>query len=59
MNLTADDPMTPVRVTAFAQGLQELGWIAGRNVRIDYRWGAGDPTSFANTQQNWSRSGRM
>ena len=46
MNLTADDPMTPVRVTAFAQGLQELGWIAGRNVRIDYRWGAGDPDLF-------------
>ena len=38
--------MTPVRVTAFAQGLQELGWIAGRNVRIDYRWGAGDPDLF-------------
>src|SRR5262249_42189479 len=27
---------------AFLQGLQQLGWIDGRNVRIDYRWGAGD-----------------
>jgi putative ABC transport system substrate-binding protein len=28
--------------TAFLQGLQELGWIDGRNVRIDTRWGADD-----------------
>src|SRR5712692_6070698 len=27
-------------VAAFAQELQQLGWTAGRNVRIDYRWGA-------------------
>src|SRR5215471_16294381 len=36
----ADDPESPARVAAFAQGLQEFGWIIGRNVRIDYRWGA-------------------
>src|SRR5262245_25739286 len=41
MNLAADDPEAPARVAAFAQGLQELGWSIGRNVRIDYRWGAG------------------
>jgi putative ABC transport system substrate-binding protein len=40
--LAADDPESPSRVTAFAQGLQQLGWTAGRNVRIDYRWGGGD-----------------
>jgi putative ABC transport system substrate-binding protein len=40
MNLAADDPESPVRVAAFAQGLQELGWTVGRNVRIDTRWGA-------------------
>jgi putative ABC transport system substrate-binding protein len=43
MPLAADDPESPARVTAFAQGLQELGWADGRNVRIDYRWGANDP----------------
>ena len=31
MNLTADDPEASARVTAFAQGLQQLGWIDGRN----------------------------
>ena len=42
MPLAADDPESAARVTAFAQGLQELGWIVGRNVQIEYRWGGGD-----------------
>jgi putative tryptophan/tyrosine transport system substrate-binding protein len=42
MSLTADDPEGQVRLTAFLQGLQQLGWTDGRNVRIDTRWGAGD-----------------
>src|SRR5713226_3608653 len=42
MNLAADDSEASARVAAFAQGLQQLGWTVGRNVRIDYRWGAGD-----------------
>jgi putative tryptophan/tyrosine transport system substrate-binding protein len=33
-------------ITAFAQGLAELGWTVGRNVRIEYRWGAGDLDRF-------------
>jgi putative ABC transport system substrate-binding protein len=37
----ADDPEGQARIAAFLQGLGELGWIVGRNVRIDYRWGAG------------------
>ena len=27
---------------AFVRGLQKLGWAAGTNVMIDYRWGGGD-----------------
>ena len=42
MNLTADDLEASPRVTALAQGLQQSGWTVGRNVRIDYRWGAVD-----------------
>jgi putative ABC transport system substrate-binding protein len=40
--LGVDDPEALARVTALAQGLQQLGWTAGRNIRIEYRWGAGD-----------------
>jgi putative ABC transport system substrate-binding protein len=39
--VSSDDAEAQRRVTAFAQGLQELGWTEGRNVRIDIRWGAG------------------
>src|SRR5262249_22934431 len=42
MNSTADDAVSRGRLTAFVQGLQELGWTVGRNLQIDYRWGAGD-----------------
>jgi putative ABC transport system substrate-binding protein len=42
MNLSSDDAEGQARNTAFLQGLQELGWTVGRNVQIDYRWGAGD-----------------
>jgi putative tryptophan/tyrosine transport system substrate-binding protein len=41
-NLLAEDPESQARVGAFLQGVQEFGWAVGRNVRIDYRWGAGD-----------------
>jgi putative tryptophan/tyrosine transport system substrate-binding protein len=37
-----DERARPVRIAAFLQGLQQLGWTDGRNVRIDYRWGADD-----------------
>jgi ABC-type uncharacterized transport system substrate-binding protein len=37
----ADDAEGQARLTAFAQGLQQLGWSVGLNLRIDYRWGGG------------------
>jgi ABC-type uncharacterized transport system substrate-binding protein len=38
----ADDPEGQARVGAFQQGLQQLGRAIGRNLQIEYRWGAGD-----------------
>ena len=42
LNLGSDDQEGQTRNAAFLQALQELGWTVGRNVRIDYRWGAGN-----------------
>jgi ABC-type uncharacterized transport system substrate-binding protein len=42
MTLAADDPEGQTRLVAFVQGLQQLGWTVGRNMRIDTRWAAGD-----------------
>jgi putative tryptophan/tyrosine transport system substrate-binding protein len=39
----SDDPAEQSRVLAFAQALAQSGWTEGRNIRIDIRWGAGDP----------------
>jgi putative ABC transport system substrate-binding protein len=38
------DPESPSRVVAFQQSLATVGWITGQNIRIDYRWAAGEPT---------------
>jgi putative tryptophan/tyrosine transport system substrate-binding protein len=38
MNTAADEPEAQARLTAFMQGLQELGWAVGRNLRVEYRW---------------------
>jgi putative tryptophan/tyrosine transport system substrate-binding protein len=42
MHLPENDPEAQARMQAFRQGLQQLGWAEGRNVRIDYRFGAAD-----------------
>jgi putative ABC transport system substrate-binding protein len=39
---TEHDPEAEARVMALRQGLEELGWVDGRNVRIDYRFAGGD-----------------
>ena len=43
MHTAADEPESQARLAAFMQGLQELGWAVGRNMRVDYRWSVGDP----------------
>jgi len=42
MNGTATDTTLQSYLAAFAQGLRQLGWIEGQNLRIDTRWSAGD-----------------
>jgi ABC-type uncharacterized transport system substrate-binding protein len=37
-----NDPQGQLRATGFQEGLQRLGWVAGRNVQIDFQWGFGD-----------------
>jgi putative tryptophan/tyrosine transport system substrate-binding protein len=46
MSATPDDPNQTTYLSAFMQGLQERGWTIGRNVRIDFRWGAGNTDLF-------------
>jgi putative tryptophan/tyrosine transport system substrate-binding protein len=46
MNAVEGDQRGLENITAFAHGLAELGWTVGRNVRIEYRWGAGDLDRF-------------
>ena len=41
MNIS-DDPEGKARLAAFRQSLEQLGWIDGRNVRIDTKWADGD-----------------
>ena len=42
----ADDAEGHARLTAFTQALQQSGWTVGQNVRIDYRWGPGSPSTM-------------
>jgi putative ABC transport system substrate-binding protein len=42
IGIAADDPGAQTRYAAFLPGLQQLGWIDGRNLRIDTRWAAGN-----------------
>jgi putative tryptophan/tyrosine transport system substrate-binding protein len=46
MSMASDDSLGQAYSAAFAQGLQQLGWEIGSNIRIDYRWGSGDTERF-------------
>jgi ABC-type uncharacterized transport system substrate-binding protein len=46
MPFAADDLEGQARIAALLQELQPLGWTVGRNVRIDYRWSAGDAVNM-------------
>ena len=42
MGLAEDDPEGRSRLATLGRALQDLGWIEGHNIRMDYRWAAGD-----------------
>ena len=42
MNGTATETLPQSYVAAFVQAMRQLGWVEGRNLRIDIRWNAGD-----------------
>ena len=42
----SDDAEGLARLTAFTQALQQSGWTVGQNIRIDYRWGPGNPATM-------------
>src|SRR6516165_789624 len=54
--LAANDPEARREIEAFLQGLEQLGWTDGRNVRIDYGWGSGNADNIR--KRNWSCSRR-
>jgi putative ABC transport system substrate-binding protein len=43
MGYPEDDPQAQANATALREGLHSLGWIEGRNIRLDYRWAGADP----------------
>src|SRR5262249_29843512 len=46
VGLGADDSQAQARNAAFLQGLGERGWIVGRNLQIDFRWGGGNARRY-------------
>ena len=43
MGYPEGDPQARANVVAIREGLQSLGWIEGRNIRLEFRWAGGDP----------------
>jgi putative tryptophan/tyrosine transport system substrate-binding protein len=48
MSTPASDPDAQLRIAAFRKGMRDLGWVEGRNYRIELRWAAGDADLMRN-----------
>jgi putative ABC transport system substrate-binding protein len=44
-NSAANDLVSQSRVKAFTEQLRKLGWVDGKNLRIEYRWDPGNPST--------------
>jgi putative ABC transport system substrate-binding protein len=47
MGYAEDDPVAQTRFAAFKEGLAALGWVEGKNLKMEVRWAAGDPNQAA------------
>src|SRR3981189_3507144 len=55
MDLAESDPEGQARVAALKRGLHHLGWIEGRNLRIESRWAAGEAARMRPLAEERSR----
>jgi len=46
IGISGEDPDAQARYAGFMQRLQQLGWVDGRNIRVDTRWGASKSTEM-------------
>jgi putative tryptophan/tyrosine transport system substrate-binding protein len=53
LGLADGQPETRSRVKAFQKGLRDLGWVEGRNIRVDYRFAAVILTASGSIRRNW------
>jgi putative tryptophan/tyrosine transport system substrate-binding protein len=49
-----NDPDGKAQLSGFTQGLAEIGWTDGRNLRMEVRWGGGDVIGYGPSRKNWS-----
>ena len=54
MNTPEKDPEGQARMSALVQGLKDLGWVEGRNLRIEVRWGAGDSARYRKAAEEFA-----
>src|SRR5437868_11964093 len=54
--ISETDPEAKLRLMAFQQGLEELGWAKGRNPRIDFRWTNSGAVALADEMTALSRA---
>jgi putative tryptophan/tyrosine transport system substrate-binding protein len=43
---SADDPVAGETLRIFKEAMQQAGWIEGKNIHLDYRFGGGDPAKM-------------
>jgi putative tryptophan/tyrosine transport system substrate-binding protein len=53
VNFAQNDREGQASVSAFVTTLRQLGWIDGRNLRIDYHWSAGEAQRIKAQRTNW------